>query len=293
MVGALVIDKPPGITSHDVVRRVRRALNESSVGHLGTLDPMATGVLPLLLGKATRLAQFFLESEKTYEGEICFGFATDTFDKDGQAQGPRLQVQLDLGQIRELARRFTGQIMQTPPQYSAKKVTGIPAYKLARKNLKVELKPVSVNVSKLEILSVKGDRAAFLCRVSAGTYIRSIAHALGQATATGAHLTQLRRIQSGEFGLDRAVTIQELEDRAISLDPGNYIIHPKDLLPSFPSVVADLADQIGIRHGIPVHLLTETDTSWVKVFGSDNELLAIARRVEGTLFQPRVVFDSA
>ena len=291
MIGALVIDKPPGITSHDVVRRVRRALNESSVGHLGTLDPMATGVLPLLLGKATRLAQFFSESEKTYEGEICFGFATDTFDKDGQAQEPRISVELDLGCLKELARQFTGQMLQTPPQFSAKKVTGTPAYKLARMKIRADLKPVLVNISVLEILSVNGDRAAFLCRVSAGTYIRSIAHALGQATATGAHLTRLRRIQSGQFGLDRAVTLQELEDRSLGPDLGNYIIHPRDLLPSFPIVLADSANQIAIRHGNPFHLNVESDSPWVKVFGSDDELMAIARRLEGSFFQPKVVLE--
>ena len=290
MIGALIIDKPSGVTAHDVVRRVRRALNESSVGHLGTLDPMATGVLPLLLGKATRLAQFFSESEKTYEGEICFGFATDTFDKDGQAQGPPMQVELDIDHIRELARNFTGQILQTPPQFSAKKIGGIPAYKFARRNINVDLRPVPVQVGKFDITSVNGDRAAFLCRVSAGTYVRSIAHALGQAAATGAHLTQLRRIQSGEFGLDRAATIQELEDKEI--DPGKFIIHPRELLPSFPSVIADIADQIAIRNGNPVHLAMDSDAVWLKIFGSGDELLAIAQRAEGTLFQPKVVFSS-
>src|SRR5436853_1475507 len=146
MNGVLVIDKPAGLTSHDVVNRVRRILQQRAVGHLGTLDPLATGVLPLVVGNLTRLAQFYTKSEKTYEGVIRFGFATDTYDAEGEPAGPAQQVALSLEQIRGVARRFQGTIEQTPPPFSAKKVQGVPAYKLARKKKDVVLKPMKVEI---------------------------------------------------------------------------------------------------------------------------------------------------
>ena len=153
MNGVVVIDKPPGLTSHDVVNRVRRILGQRSVGHLGTLDPSATGVLPIVLGNLTRLAQFYLHSEKTYEGVIRFGFATDTYDADGEPTTPQQEVHIDGGQVRALAAEFRGLIEQTPPPFSAKKIAGVPAYKLARKNKAVALKPVQVEIKEFEILS--------------------------------------------------------------------------------------------------------------------------------------------
>src|SRR5580692_2216283 len=151
----LIIDKPAGLTSHDVVNRVRRILKERSIGHLGTLDPMATGVLPLVIGTLTRLAQFYTSSEKTYEGTIRFGFATDTYDADGQPTSPAQAVTLSLDKVRKLASRFQGTIEQIPPPFSAKKIQGVPAYKLARKHAEVTLKPVQVEVKEFEILRVE------------------------------------------------------------------------------------------------------------------------------------------
>jgi tRNA pseudouridine55 synthase len=206
----LVLDKPAALTSHDVVNRVRRITGERSVGHLGTLDPMATGVLPLLLGRFTRLAQFFNDSRKVYEGEIRFGFATDTFDCQGEPVGVLSSAQPSLGEIQGHLSALTGRIQQTPPVYSAKKIHGVPAYKLARQDKVVEMKPVAVEVHRFEIQSVWADRARFVAVVSAGTYVRSLAHDLGQALGCGAHLTQLRRIQAGEFDLSQAVTLEEL-----------------------------------------------------------------------------------
>ena len=173
MNGVLIIDKPAGLTSHDVVNRVRRILQQPSVGHLGTLDPLATGVLPLVTGNLTRLAQFYGASEKTYEGVIRFGFATDTYDSDGEAQSPVQTVNVSLEQLRELARQFVGLIEQMPPPFSAKKIKGVPAYKLARKHQEVALKPVQVEIKEFEILGVEGDQASFRARVASGTYMRS------------------------------------------------------------------------------------------------------------------------
>ena len=207
---ALVLDKPAGLTSHDVVNRVRRVTGERSVGHLGTLDPIATGVLPLLLGRFTRLAQFFNDSRKVYEGEIRFGFATDTYDCQGEPGGPVSDLRPSLEEIRHHLASLTGHIQQTPPAYSAKKIHGVPAYKLARQDKVVEMKPVTVDVYRFEIQSVREDRARFVAEVSAGTYIRALAHDLGQALGCGAHLTELRRTRSGEFDISQAVGLEEL-----------------------------------------------------------------------------------
>ena len=178
--GVIVIDKPSGWTSHDVVAKARRLLGERSIGHLGTLDPMATGVLPLVIGKMTRLCQFYEKSEKAYEGTIRLGFATDTYDADGDPVGLPQEVKVTLEELLTIARHFVGTIEQIPPPFSAKKIKGVPAYKLAREKQEVELKPVAVEVKEFTILDLDGELVAFRSRVSSGTYVRSIAHELGQ-----------------------------------------------------------------------------------------------------------------
>src|SRR6266849_1162124 len=188
MNGVLIIDKPSGFTSHDVVARVRRILGQRAVGHLGTLDPLATGVLPLVLGSMTRLAQFYLASEKGYEGVIRFGFATDTYDAEGEPAGEQQKLSLTLEQVRDLAGKFLGTIEQTPPPFSAKKINGIPAYKLARKKKEVSLQPVQVEIKQFEISKLEDSRAHFAAQVTSGTYMRSIAHEMGQHAGCGAHL---------------------------------------------------------------------------------------------------------
>src|SRR5213596_2784361 len=230
MNGVLIIDKPAGLTSHDVVNRVRRILGQRSVGHLGTLDPLATGVLPLVTGSLTRLAQFYTASEKTYEGVIRFGFATDTYDSEGEATGPAQPVRLTLPQIEEVAARFRGVIEQIPPPFSAKKIQGVPAYKLARKKKDVALRPMQVEVKEFEIESVDDSCARFRARVGSGTYLRSIAHDLGQAAGCGAHLQALRRTAVAGFNLEDARTLEEIE-RANSTESGfdDLFIHPRTL----------------------------------------------------------------
>src|SRR5438270_962677 len=219
MNAVLIIDKPSGFTSHDVVARVRRILQQRSVGHLGTLDPMATGVLPLVLGNMTRLAQFYLKSEKTYEGVIRFGFATDTYDADGEPVSESQNPALTLEKVRELATKFTGIIEQMPPPYSAKKIAGVPAYKLARKNKEVALNSVQVEIKQFEIHSLQGCCANFQARVASGTYMRSVAHDIGQLAGCGAHLQSLRRNAVAEFVIEDAHTLQRLEEAARSCRP--------------------------------------------------------------------------
>ena len=289
MNGVLIVDKPSGLTSHDVVARVRRILKQRAVGHLGTLDPLATGVLPLMLGNMTRLAQFYLASEKSYEGLIRFGFATDTYDAEGESVGKKQEPSLTLEQVRDLAGEFLGRIDQIPPPFSAKKIHGVPAYKLARKKKKVALKAVQVEIKQFEIFRLEGSRAHFAARVASGTYLRSIAHEMGRLAGCGAHLESLRRISVAEFELKDAHTLEELEQAAQGGEVEAVLVHPRKLLPLLPSVTA--TDEIAskIRHGMAVNLSDFSRASEVKVFSGQRDLIAISTRVAGTLFHPRIV----
>jgi tRNA pseudouridine55 synthase len=289
MNAVLVIDKPAGMTSHDVVDRVRRILRQRAVGHLGTLDPMATGVLPLVLGNLTRLAQFYTGSEKTYEGVIRFGFATDTYDSDGGATRPAQEVTLDLERVRDLARRFQGVIEQMPPPFSAKKIGGVPAYKLARKKKEVPLKPVQVEIKEFEILGVEADCARFRARVASGTYMRSVAHDMGTELGCGGHLASLRRTTVGEFTLEEAQTLEQLSEAASQGRAEDRFVHPRKLLPQFPSVTANAETAAAIRSGRAVNLPDFSRANLVKVFYGQGELIAIASRIAGTLFHPKIV----
>jgi tRNA pseudouridine55 synthase len=289
MNGVLIIDKPSGLTSHDVVHRVRRILQERSVGHLGTLDPLATGVLPLVVGNFTRLAQFYTSSEKTYEGVIRFGFATDTYDADGEATSAPQVVTISRDRLQELSQRFHGVIEQMPPAFSAKKINGVPAYKLARKHQDVALKPVQVEIKQFEILRVDGDRASFRARVASGTYMRSVAHDMGQQLGCGAHLEALRRTSVAEFEVTEAHTLAELEAAAMSERLEEAFIHPRKLLSQFPSVTANEEMAALIRNGRAVNLPELSTARRVKVFCGQRELIAIATRVAGTLFHAKIV----
>ena len=285
MNGLLVLDKPAGMTSHDVVSMVRRATGEKAIGHLGTLDPMATGVLPLLLGKYTRLAQFFGQAEKTYTGNIAFGVATDSFDADGTEAGERQDLQLDLQQLQRLALHFQGEMDQIPPIYSAKKLGGVPAYKLARAGLPVPVKPARITIRQFDLLALEGETASFRMTVSAGGYVRSVAHELGQMAGCGAHLASLRRTQAGAFSLGDAMTSEELKDGLAE----SRLPHPRTLLPDMPSVTVDQGIATRIRNGMQVNLAEFSAAELVKVFTSTTELIAICKRVAGTLMQPFVV----
>jgi tRNA pseudouridine55 synthase len=292
MNAVLIIDKPSGLTSHDVVNRARRILHERSIGHLGTLDPMATGVLPLVIGNLTRLAQFYLASEKTYEGRIRFGFATDTYDAEGDACGPLQSIVLDEDRVKEWAAQFRGVINQTPPPFSAKKIKGVPAYKLARKQEAVQLSSVQVEVKEFEILSVEADCASFHARVASGTYMRSIAHEIGKLAGCGGHLDSLRRTSVSEFTIADAHTLEHLESASTAGTLENYFVHPRKLLPHMPSVSATEENAAYIRSGRPVNLPEMSRAKLVKVYCGQKELLAIASRVAGTLFHPKIVLSS-
>jgi len=290
----LIIDKPSGMTSHDVVGKLRKMTGERSIGHLGTLDPMATGVLPLLLGKYTRLAQYFSSAEKTYTGTIRFGFATDTYDAEGQPAGPDVWSEqnppLTLERVRAAAARFHGEMQQMPPAFSAKKIAGTPAYKLAREGKPVELKTATIRISSFEILGLEGAEASFAMSISAGGYVRSVAHEMGQDLGCGAHLSSLRRTQAGVFTLDGAHTLDELAPLAGDLDALEMLcIHPRSLLPEMPAVTGDAMVLGRLRNGAQANLPEFSQAPLVKVFASQRELVGVAKRVAGTLFQPVVV----
>lgn len=289
--GLLVIDKPGGLTSHDVVARLRRITADRSIGHLGTLDPMATGVLPLLMGKYTRLAQYFSAAEKSYSGTIRFGFSTDTYDADGLA-GPDvgLESMVTLESVRATAAQFQGEMEQMPPAYSAKKIGGKPAYKLAREGKPVELKTARVNITHFEITALIGAEAEFAMSISAGGYVRSVAHELGSDLGCGAHLSRLRRTRAGVFTIAEAHTLEEVEALAGNADALEAMcVHPRCLLPEMPSVTGDAAALGRLRNGAQANLPEFSRAELVKVFASQRELVGIAKRVAGTLFQPLVV----
>ena len=293
MNGILVVDKPPRLTSHDVVNRVRRILGQRSVGHLGTLDPAATGVLPIVVGNLTRLAQFYAHSEKTYEGVIRFGFATDTYDADGEPSTPPQAVRLNCDEVRAVAAQFQGVIEQMPPPFSAKKIAGVPAYKLARKKKEVVLQAVQVEIKEFEILEVSANEATFRARVASGTYIRSVAHEMGQKLGCGAHLASLRRTSVAEFGIAEAHTLEALEAAMQQGTVESLFVHPRKLVPQFPSVTASEESVAFIRSGRSVNLPEMSRAPQVKVFYGQAELIAIATRIAGTLFHPRIVFPAS
>jgi len=288
MNGLLILDKPAGMTSHDVVSIVRRATGERSVGHLGTLDPMATGVLPLLLGKHTRLAQFFGKAEKQYTGHIRFGFATDTFDAEGTPVTEPVALAHSLEELRVMARHFDGEMDQMPPVFSAKKINGVPAHKLARAGKEVAVKPARIFIHSFELTGLEGDVASFTMHVSAGGYVRSVAQELGAMAGCGAHLSSLRRTQAGAFTLEQAITVDELKSLSVA-EIEARLPHPRSVLPEMPSVMVDEQTAGRIRNGMQVNVPEFSDAALIKVFSGPRELLAIARRIAGTLVKPEIV----
>jgi len=277
------------MTSHDVVSRLRRVAGEQSIGHLGTLDPMATGVLPLLLGKFTRLAQFYGSHEKSYTGSIRFGFSTDTYDAEGIPTSAPMKPSLTIEHIRAAAARFRGDIDQLPPPISAKKIAGKAAYKIARSGETPRLKTARIHIADFAITSCDGELAAFTMRISSGGYVRSVAHELGLALGSGAHLAALCRTASGPFTIDQAIPLDEAESLAREGALAARLPHPRTLLPEIPAVTADDQTLARLRNGMQINLPEFTQAPLVKVFHGQRDLVAIGKRIAGTLFQPTIV----
>jgi tRNA pseudouridine55 synthase len=269
------------------------------VGHLGTLDPLATGVLPVMIGQTTKLARFWEDSEKAYEAVIRFGFATSTYDREGERTEPSLEPSAEPRITAELLEgaleAFRGEIDQKPPPVSAKKVGGVPAYKLARKNTPVDLPAVRVRVHELTLKSVDGDCASIFVRCSAGTYIRSIAHDLGIALGCGAHIESLRRTASGPFRIDRAFRLELLQELKDAGRLDEAILKPSELLPHFPPVFVDDLTVRQIRQGRDFNVSAfrvNAGTEHVKAIGPDGDLIAIGRVALPHVYHPVVVMTA-
>jgi tRNA pseudouridine55 synthase len=308
--GALVINKPPGRTSHDVVDAVRRLLGFRQIGHLGTLDPIATGVLVLLLGRATRFAQFYAARRKRYESVFRFGFATDTYDADGMPAGPDAAPQLDRVELERIAAKLTGRFLQTPPPFSAKKIQGRPAHELARKGQTVELKPVEVEVFEFRILEIDGSKVRVAVECASGTYIRALAHQMGIDLGCGAHMAAITRTAVGEFTLDQAISLAEFEEAAHASKAADLIVPLNRLLPDLPSVTVLPMIEQRVKHGskfqislaqiqpgrveLPPGAPSQLDSGeWkparLRVFNQQEELIAIAEGVVPRTYQPVLV----
>ena len=290
--GVIVVDKPGGWTSHDVVNKVRRIAGTKKVGHLGTLDPLATGVLPLVVGRATRLAQFFTKNDKLYEGVIHFGYSTDSYDSDGAPTSAEAPMVLDCEQVERALAPFRGTFEQVPPPVSAKKIAGRPAYELARGGQVVALKPVTVTVHSLDLVSIAGCTARVRVHCSAGTYIRSIAHEAGKILGCGAHLQELRRLASGDFRMEQARTLEQLSQLAAEDRLAEALIPSAELLPEFPVELVDLATAGQIRNGrdfrvSPFH--RQDHITYVKAVTQDGELVAIGEARLPFLYHPVLV----
>lgn len=295
MNGLVIIDKPSGCTSHDVVNTWRKLSGSRRVGHLGTLDPMATGVLALAVGTATRLAQFYGKQEKTYKAEILFGFTSDTYDIEGEVTATAIPVP-PRETILHALEEFRGTIQQVPPPVSAKKIKGVPAYKLARKKEEVVLDPVSVTISRLDVdgwaESPEGSVLALTITGSAGTYIRSIAHDLGQALGCGGVLKKLRRTAAGEFQLCDARTLDEVRALGAAGQLAEAVLPARTLLPDFPIAYVDLTVQTHIRQGREFRtspFVVKPGAPFVKAVSHEGELVAIGELKFPNVYHPAIV----
>jgi tRNA pseudouridine55 synthase len=289
MDGVLLIDKPAGPTSHDVVARIRRATGERSIGHTGTLDPRATGLLPLVLGRATRLASLLTGADKTYEATIFLGFATDTDDAEGTPTASPVTIDVDDDAIDRALDRFRGSFEQRPPAHSAKKIGGRKAYDLARRAKPVSLTPVPVTVHRLERIGRDGPLLHVSVTATSGFYVRALARDLGEALGCGAHLQALRRTRSGQFDIDRAIPLEAAERAGADL--ATRLVSPADALPGLPDVTVTDAGLRRATHGNPLgpeHLEGRwvppaTERQPVKVLDPAGRLVALAHSRGGAL----------
>jgi tRNA pseudouridine55 synthase len=291
MNGLVLIDKPAGCTSHDVVNQWRKLANTKRVGHLGTLDPMATGLLALITGTATRLAQFLDHEDKTYVAEITFGLISDTFDADGQITKTNVSRPSDATVISAL-NRFRGRFLQTPPPVSAKKIAGVPAYKLARKNLTVNLQPVEVEVKCLEVQNFSLDKMEIVLACSTGTYVRGIAHELGQQLGCGALLSKLRRTRIGGFTIEQARTLPQLIELGMAGRLSEAVIPAASLLPELPAEHFDETVEAQIRQGRDFRtspFVVKPGAPFVKALSRSGELIAIGELKIPNVYHPSTV----
>lgn len=303
MNGLIVVDKPAGLTSHDVVLRLRKILKVRRIGHAGTLDPLATGVLLITVGQATRLFPYLSGLDKTYSGEIRLGLATDTYDSEGQSTGPESNEFPEEKKLLEAAASFTGEINQLPPPYSAKKINGQPAFRLARQGLRPELNPVKVIIHRFLLLDYRPPLVKFMVECSSGTYIRSLAHDLGQKLGCGAHLSALRRVASGLYTEEEALSLEKIEQLAREKNYEQFLLPLDRLLSEYPAVWLDEqgirlfthGGGFGLRHVSRANLAGQyrQNPPVFRVFSGGNRLLGLARyEAAEQSFRPELVLTS-
>ncbi len=301
MNGILVIDKPEGLTSHDVVARLRRILKTKKIGHTGTLDPFATGVLVMLVGKATRLARFLDKDEKSYEAVVRFGFETDTGDRTGSRQSAVSSQQLTVKDIEQVLPEFMGEISQVPPMYSAKKVKGKKLYELARKGIEIERKPVAVKISELRITNCElreedptpeTQDFQLIVTCSAGTYIRTLAEDIGRKVGVPCHLAELRRTKAGKFGIESAITLEKLEQIVDEEKLDEILISMNEAISHLPERKLDGSELKRVQNGMKVGASFEgKDVQQVRLTDEAENLVAIGEYDnEKQQIQPRIVF---
>lgn len=293
MDGVVNIHKPSGMTSHDVVQKVRRILKEKRIGHTGTLDPLATGVLVLCVGKATRIAQYIEAGEKEYKAVMRLGITTDTLDAEGGIRETRSYTPPEHQAILDTLKLFIGPIMQQPPAYSAIKVAGVPSYKLAREGKAKPLSPRPVHIYDIVLTEYDDPFVSLTVRCSKGVYVRTLCADIGETLGMGAHLTGLVRTRSGRFGIEQAITLDQLERLAAEATAEQALISTSDALADFPMVLLDATESARIMHGNQVVCpgsLANRMSELVRLHDSGGRLLALARVAAGFL-KPELVFS--
>jgi len=289
MDGVIVIDKPAGPTSHDIVAYTRRVIGIKRIGHLGTLDPLATGVLPLIVGRATRLAQFFRNRDKVYEGRMRLGFATDTYDRTGTAIGETSDFLPERAELELIFREFTGNIQQVPPRVSAKKIGGVEAYKLAREHMEVELPASKVLVMEFTLLDYEPPYARFRVHCAGGTYVRSLVHDAGRRAGCGAHVDELRRMASGEFLEEQAVTLERLAELQTENRLAEALVPVEEMLPEIPCYKVPPMLVPSVRSGRDFRPAPPMNAPRIKVLSHEGRLIAIADQGNMGFFHPSIV----
>ncbi len=293
MDGIFNINKPTAMTSHDVVAIIRKHLKQKRVGHAGTLDPLASGVLPICVGQATRVAEYLSESGKAYQADINFGTATDTYDAEGTITATASTADLTLNMIQEMLEQFRGPQMQYPPLYSAIKIQGQPAYKRARAGEVIVLEPRPIVIHSLEILEWIPPRLTLAIECSKGTYIRSLAHDLGMQLGCCAYLEALVRTRSGPFTLSDSITLEQFADAVETNSIQHYSFPLDKALEQYPAMKLDVETAERIKHGNTFNNPVANNSGLARVYDTNGAFIAIAEwNEEQQAWQPKKVFAS-
>jgi tRNA pseudouridine55 synthase len=286
--GLLLINKPEGETSHTIVQMVKNKLKATKAGHLGTLDPLATGVFPVCVGKATRLSPFYMGADKCYLTAIRFGFFTTTDDREGEQEGPYRRVDFSEDQLKRILTSFTGEYEQKPPVYSAKKIKGKPAHRLARRGMKPELPVHKVRIHEISLIHLEKDVATIYIHCSSGTYVRAIARDLGMRLRCGAHVQELTRTKFGAFSLEQTISPNE------SLEKFKACFIPIErMLTDLPEIIIDASLGRKVSTGSAIDVKENFNNEWVRIFSEEKSLLAVAHVEPGEgnqRLQPKIVF---